>query len=240
MKPLHSDNLGWSGHFYGSGLDLEHYEILMVQYVPAKDRKLETQLMETKWFDYRLMHPMEATYYFFQKYKDAYRNFYRKAINHEAAQFVKPVKERDFLQSREAMQFLRLRQAIDALGMRYEFFLNYAFDKKRILANGRPLPPRPAQLKNEEILTDAYLAWEDLCKGSLQIACSPHFTASQYRQSSMQVAYENFIVDQIKCRRVPHYALSTCLYMYDAIRIERALEEFDEQTVRSAVDYTLA
>lgn len=240
MKPLHSDNLGWSGHFYGSGLDLEHYEVLMVQYVPAKDRKIETQLMASKWFDYRLMHPMEATYYFFHKYKEAYRNFYRKAINFEAAQFVKPIKERDFLLSREAMSFWRLRQAVDALGMRYEFFLNYAFDQKRILANGRPLPPRPAQLKTEEILTNAYLAWEDLCKGSLQIACSPIFTAAQYTHAAMQVAYEDFIVAQIKQRRVPQYALSTCLYLYDAIRIERALLEFDEQTVRMAIDHVMA
>ena len=62
--------LDWAGHFYGDGLDLEHYEILTVQYIPKKERAAETHLMTTKWFDYRLMHPMKANYYFFRLYKN--------------------------------------------------------------------------------------------------------------------------------------------------------------------------
>ncbi|ENV24031.1 hypothetical protein SAMN02799632_03429 [Acinetobacter pittii] len=34
--------LDWAGHFYGNDLDLEHYEILTIQYIPKKERKLET------------------------------------------------------------------------------------------------------------------------------------------------------------------------------------------------------
>lgn len=239
MKPNQHQNLTWSGSFFGDGLDLEHYEILMMQYVPAKDRKIESELMTTKWFDYRLMHPAQATYYFYRKYKDAYREYYRKAINHEAAAFVKPTKQHDFLLSREAMSFWRLRQAVDALGIRYEFFLTFAFEQLRIVVNGRPLPPRPGQLKSDKILTDAYIAWQGMCDSSLQIACSPYFTASQYIHAQMQVDYENFILEQIKKRRVPHFALSACLYLYDAVRIEAVIEAFDDGLIQNAIEHAI-
>src|SRR5690606_1370421 len=122
VTPNQHQYLNWTGGLFGDGLDLEHYEIMMMQYVPAKDRKIEAELMTTKWFDYRLMHPVQATYYFYRQYKDAYREYYRRAINYEAAAFVKPTKQHDFLLSREAMSFWRLRQAVDALGIRYDFF----------------------------------------------------------------------------------------------------------------------
>lgn len=228
--------LDWAGHFYGNDLDLEHYEILTIQYIPKKERKLETQLMTTKWFDYRLMHPMQATYYFFRLFKNEYRNFYRKAIDHKAAEFVKPIKERDFLLSREALSFWRLRQAIDALGMRYDFYLKTAFDKCfKVIANGRPLPPRPAQLKKEELLIEVFHGWESYCQASLQIAKSPYFTATLFHNSPMQVDYEDFIVKQVRMRQVQHYALGTCIYRYDALRIEKALESFDISIINQAI-----
>lgn len=64
-----------------------------------------------------------ADAYLLSAFQNEYRNFYRKAIDHKAAEFVKPIKERDFLLSREALSFWRLRQAVDALGMRYDFYL---------------------------------------------------------------------------------------------------------------------
>lgn len=229
--------LNWAGHFYGNDLDLEHYEILTVQYIPKKERKVETQLMTTKWFDYRLMHPMQATYYFFRQFKSEYRNFYRKAIDHKAADFVKPIKEQDFLLSREALSFWRLRQAVDALGMRYDFFLKTAFDKCfKVIANGRPLPPRPAQLKKEELLIDVYHEWESLCGASLQIAKSPYFTASCFHNSAMQLDYEEYIVNQVRKRQAQHYALGTCIYRYDALRLEKAIEAFDISIINLAIN----
>ncbi len=246
MNLLKTQYLEWAGNFFGGGLDFEHYEILMIQYVPKKDRKIETQLMTTKWFDYRLMHPMMATYYFYKLYKVAYQNFFRKAIDHEAAEFVRPIKvnpkthQEDFLLSREAMTFWRLRQAVDALGMRYDFFLNYAFEHCfRVLAGGKVMAPRPAHLKSEDMLANAYIAWEAICDSTLQIACSPYFTASHYVHSSMQQDYEDFIVKQIQRRRVPYYSLSACLYLYDAIRIEKALFVFDEFVIQNAIEHAI-
>lgn len=210
--------LNWADHFYGDGLDFEHYEILMVQHIPKKERKLETQLMTTKWFDYRLMHPMMATYYFFRLYRNEYRNFYRKAIDHLAADFVRPIKEQDFLLSREAMSFYRLRQTVDALGMRYDFFLSVAFDKCfKVIANGRPLPPRPAQLKKEDLALEVYQEWLLVCKANLQIAKSPYFTTTHFQNTPSQCAYEDFIVKQIQIRERPHYALGSCLYRFEAL-----------------------
>jgi len=228
----------WLGHFYGGSLGLLNYEILTVQFIPHKDLNRETELMNVKWFDYRRIHPMQATYYFMKCYNDAYRNLYRKAINSDAAPYVRATKALDFTESREKLSFWKLRQLCDQMGVPYDFFLNFAMSWFYRIADehGKVYPPRPAQiLNNEDLIAEAMLAWEERCNVSLQIARDPYFRASNYTGSKNQQAYETFIVNQVRARKVPRFSLHAALYIHDAIRIEEALRQFDKQIVLDAI-----
>jgi hypothetical protein len=227
----------WLGNFFGGSLDFLNYEVLTIQHIPAKDLAKEPTLMQSKWFDYRRLHPMQATYLFMRRYNDAYRAFHRMAVNADAAPFVRAIKGHDFLEAKEKMSFWRLRQRCDELGMRYEFFLGFAMRwMHRLVGDGRVLAPRPSMLlNNQELLTDAMLAWEEQCETALQVARDPYFRVSNFMGHDTQRAHEQFVIEQIKRRKVPHYSLHAAIYLFDAVRVEEALRHFDVSVIDRAI-----
>lgn len=223
-------------YLYGN-LAYEHYEILTIGSIKPADLKVEAGLMQKKWFDYRLMHPLQATYYFFHLYTEAYKNFWRQYIDADRAPYIKPMRKTvDFLDSRQEKGTIwRLRQMVDSCGMRYEFFFKSAFKHQyKMIANGRVVPPRPSMLKNEELFEKVLLDWEATCSATLQYACSPYYKSANYHNSSMQRSYEDYIIKNIKRKRLPEYALSYCLFEHGCLRIERALLEFDIRIIDDA------
>jgi hypothetical protein len=228
----------WLGNFYGSNIGFLNYEVLTIQHIPRKDLKDETALMTSKWFDYRRLHPMQASYYFVHCYTQAFRNFYRKAINVEAAPFVRCVKEHDFLEAREKLTLWRLRQLCDRIGIRYDFFLNYTLDRhyRMVAAGGKVYPPRPAHiLNNESLIADAALAWEEWLSTSLQFAKDPFYRVSNFSDDRRQLDHEAFVVKQIKARRLKHFSIHAAMYVHDVMRIERAMLEFSAEDVNAAI-----
>lgn len=238
-----SEYLDWVQEFYCDNLAFDHYEILTISHIPLKDRKSESELMTTKWFDYRLMHPMYATYLFYHLYTKEYQSFWAKSINHEAAPYIYPFKgegRKDFLKAREALSIWRLRQKADMLGIRYEFFLKTAFNKiHRMQAGGRVIPPRPSMFNKEDLLAEIHLEWEAMKMASLQIACSPYFRISNFNLSLIQREHEKHILEQIASRRISYYSLSHCLHELEVVSIESALQRFDSSTIEMAINETI-
>ncbi len=238
-----SEHLEWMGEFYNDNLAFDHYEILMINHIPLKDRKVETELMTTKWFDYRLMHPMYATFHFFDLFVKEYQAYIAKNINIESAPFIYPFKgeaKRNFLKAKEGLTIWRLRQKADMLGIRYDFFLKVAFNKIYTMkAGGRVVPPRPSQLSSEDLLAEILLSWQAMCKAGLQIACSPYFRVSNFNHSLIQRDHERFALAQVAQRSVPHYSLACCLYEFEVVRIEAAMQQFDQHTLSMAINHSI-
>lgn len=225
--------------FLYCNLRFEHYEILTISNIKRADLKIETELMSKKWFDYRIMHPLMATYYFFHLYTEAYKNFWRQNINYEQADFVKPMRKYvDFLDStQERNTIWRLRQMVDARGMRYEFFFTSAMKHlHKMIFNGRIMPPRPSMLKSEELFEKVYADWLAISESVTQYACSPYFNVANYSNSVVQRDYEDYLIKQIKSKRLPQYALSYCLYEKECLRIERVISEFSLDVVQEAIN----
>lgn len=228
----------WLENFYGANLGFLNYEVLSIQHIPARELAKETELMESKWFDYRRLHPLQATYYFVKCYTDAYRAFCKKAIDHETAPYVRCIKEHDFLKAREKMSFWRLRAACDQVGIRYDFFLTFAMNwfYRFVGQDGKVYPPRPSHFaKNEELFADAVIAWEEQCRVSLQVAKDPYYRISNFAGRKAQQDHEAFVLRQIGQRAVTRYSLHAALYVYDVVRIEEALRSFESKVVEAAI-----
>lgn len=228
----------WLGHFFGGTLGFLHYEVLTIQHIPLKERKDESALFKSKWFDYRRLHPMQATYFFVKCYNDAYRQFCRMAINAETADFTRGIKGHDYLEAKEKLAFWRLRQLCDRMGMRYDFFLGFAMRHlhKMVSDDGKVYPPRPSMLgKNEELIASAMIAWEEQCGFSMRVAADPHYRIANFYGSDDQLAHEAFVVGQIKTRQIKRYSLHAALYVFDALRFEEALRQFDQEAVGQAI-----
>lgn len=228
----------WLGNFYGGNLGILNYEILTIQNFKHKETRTESELMASKWFDYRRLHPLQATYYFVKCYNDAYRDFYRKAVNADAAPFVRGIKDHDFLKAKEKTTFWRLRQVCDSVGLPYDFFLRFAMGRhNRIIGDGKVYAPRPtAFVKNDELFADAMLEWEGSLLASMRVAKDPYYRVSNFVGGRDQIDHEAFVIRQIANRRVPRYSLHAAMYLYDVVRVEEALRFFGESLVKEALD----
>lgn len=224
----------WLGYFYGHDLDLLHAELLAIQHIPASLLKKEAELMRSKWFDYRRMHPTKATYFLAQCYNRAYQDCV-VVMKDRSGKFMRGFKGLDMLQSREKLAFWRLRQLIDSLGIRYDFFLRQAMDWH--VSAGWLQPPRPSHISsNQDMITDVMMAWEEECAARLQFCKDERYKVRNFFGHVDQLAYEEFLIAQIGTRRHPQYGLHAALYIEDAIRIERALQAFDSRVVQLAID----
>lgn len=223
--------------YFGSELDVDSLDILSIQHIDRKLLAHEPALMRRKWFDYRPLHPAQATYLMVHHYSRAYGEFIGKTLDVKR-RFTQVIKGKDFMNAREVKSFWRLRQQIDGLGMRYEFFLRAAMAWliERGWGKGAPHPPRPAHLMREdEMVQDICNAWHRECRAKIQYAQHPRFTVDAWVGAPDQLEYEQWLVSQIKLRPHPRFALASALYEFDALRIEAAIEHFPDQALHEAI-----
>jgi hypothetical protein len=224
----------WFGFFYGHDLGLLHAELLAIQHIPAALLKKEAALYRVKWFDYRRMHPTKATYLLAQCYNRAYQDC-MSVMRDRSGKFMRGFKGMDFMESRERLSFWRLRQLIDSLGIRYDFFLRRAMTWH--IEAGWLQPPRPSHLAtNQDMITDVMMAWEEECAARIQFPKDTRYKVANFFGHVDQLDWETHLVAQIKTRRHPQYSLHASLYIEQTLRIETALREFDERVVRAAID----
>ena len=240
MFTIHAKDLQFLEHFYGDSFTFDQYEILTVSKIPKADRAEEAQLMHTKWFDYRLMPPMQATYYFYHLYVKAYQHFLYKNVNSATSSFIFPFKgeaKLDFLKARERTSIWRLRQLADLICIPYDIFLSYLFKFiYKMAPNGSIVVPRPSMMMKEDLIEKVITAWNELKQANLQLCCSPYFYVANYRGLTVQKAYEDYLIEQVKQRKNPHYLLAELLYNHQMLRIETAIQHFDNATINNALD----
>lgn len=94
-----------------------------------KDWQDESQLMMTRWFDYRFMSPLDATLLFGRHYIAGLRSHMRKHFDAERAGEVAGIKEG--LPAARATWFTglwRARARTDAIFVPYDLLINFSFD----------------------------------------------------------------------------------------------------------------
>ena len=229
----------WYGSFCGSDLSTQDYDILTIQHIPAKLRKKEQELARMRWFDCRKMHPMLATYYFMECYKTAYQEFTRVAINADTAPYVKPIKGNDFLNAREKLSFWRLRQLVDELGIRYDFFLSEAMRwyTEECFRSESLYPPRPGHMAtNADMLASVVIAWEEELNVRMQFPQDECYKIKNFTGSVDQLDYEEFVMKQIMNRQHKQFSLCAALYTHEVLRIRQAELRFGERLVSDAIE----
>lgn len=223
------------GPFFGQELTTEECEVLAIANIDRKLLACETALYDQKWFDYRPLHPVMATYLCAHHYNRAYGDFMGQCFAH-GKRFMVGFKGKDFMNAREKKSFWKLRQKIDELGIRYEFFLREAMNW--CIENGWQQPPRPAHIvTNDEMIVEITNRWALECRAKIQFAVSPRFTTAQFVGGADQLAYEEYLMTSIMKKPHPKFALHAALYIYDALRIEAALINLPLSTIEEAIAF---
>jgi hypothetical protein len=237
--------------YIGADHSFDLCEELALKHIPLKTRLLEPALFESKWYDYRQLHPTQATYLFLHHYSRAYGNYIRSCIDYKKG-YTQAIKGSDLFfpkittgkgkhavshigdPHREHVPFWKLRQRADRMGVRYDFFCRAGmahFDGEG-WAN---FVPRPHHLDDDVIGLEILDAWEMELRAKIQWAEKEFYRVENWTGHKDQLAYEAFIVKQIKRRSVPAFSLSTALYDTSAVRIETAMANFESDVIERAI-----
>lgn len=219
----------WLGDFYCSALTAEEYEKKTLEFIPADARVLDSQCIQSRWFDYQRLHPLQATYYFVECYSKIYTFFAKKYFGKDQV----GIKRKEFLESRERTAFWNARTYCDSLGYEYKWYIGVVM--KFLLESGRfkNRLPRPCHLilqDDVDAMNALNALWQSRFESpTIVFSKDPYFLTSEWVGDPVQIKHEDMIVRQVRKRPVRHYALSSLVYNFQVFRFERAVQEFPDE-----------
>jgi hypothetical protein len=200
--------------------------------VPIELRRNEADLFESKWFDYRSLHPTQATYLFVECYAAAVRQFCELAFDRDRSTLIKTPIPGLIFETRESTAFTMGRQALDGVGCRYDWALSVMVH--RFSDRGWRGMPRPNQIYSEELILDVRDAWRVECNASLQIPKTLKHTPGQ-ALTHTQRDYMTWVFRHIRERNGDHWRPLSRLFSEKLVTEEAARLEFDQATVDRAL-----
>lgn len=219
---------------FGTGMTTETYDRAALDMVNPRLLKIEKELYGKKWFDYRFMHPVEATYLFAHYYTQAHKSFMSKRIGAERAAFVRGFRSKsgDIFDGKAATYqvFWRGRQEADKLGMPYDYFCDLgmrAADKAKWRHS-----PRPNQMYGEGMIYNIVsLYLEDVVKPKILNPVLPFYRAEHYEGHPYQNDWLDWLAEQIMMRPNPEYGLMNSMFVAEVIDREQATNRLPEDLI---------
>ncbi|WP_415721663.1 hypothetical protein [Photobacterium ganghwense] len=200
--------------------------------------KDDGELFFRKWYDYRFLHPLDATAYFAECYMKAYSQvmLMRGREDYKSAPFRTGIKRKAIWEqsSRTVTSLWKARQMADKLRAPYDLFcFSIIMDTE---GRGRLHLATPAQLYQAELIDNFKQALAGKLRTGLMVSEEPYFKASNFCQCPVQEEYQKFVIAQIKMRGEANQDLSlrSAIYTHEAIPRHLAMKHFPEATVLAA------
>lgn len=197
--------------------------------------RLENELFDKKWYDYRQLHPARATALFMESYKDAHAKVMQRRIDIGRAPFSIGIKKQPlFAQSQGTLNGLwKARQMADRMCMRYDFYNHTTL----LLAEQRcwRFLPRPNQLYNKDLLPLLQEKWGEEIRANIQVATDPRFLAENYQGDPDQLKYVGFLLLQAGLKPNRDLALNSLINRHGALPEKIARKRFGNGIVDKAM-----
>jgi len=193
--------------FYGRNLSDRQLDLVTIEVIPPELQKGEPKLYRTKWWDYRHMHPMRATYLFASEYERAYRRVIQKRLESSKARKLRVFRTPDPMReaSVKAIGLWKGRRLADEYGIRYDFYCRIALDASEYL--DWEYLARPEDLTNSALTTRVLLAWLEINEATIQLPEDPIYRGRGEARSYYQDEWEEALCKQIARRKNPQHAL---------------------------------
>jgi hypothetical protein len=222
--------------FFGSDLTDADYDRIALLRIDPELRKEEPALFDTKWFDYRREHPTKMTYLFAHEYVQAVKDIHSKTSDVHEAKTLKVLDHEDIFIPNDSMaidvSFWKARQAADAQGVPYDFYLNFAMN--RAANRGWHVYPRPNQLYMYELVLDAGDAWRQQVSEIFTTSKSPIMRTEHFEGHPDQAAYQRWLLDRCAERPMPEAPLSRC-FREGHLTPEIAASRFSDKVIQEAI-----
>ena len=169
--------------------------------IPRKWIDFDTELYATKWFDYRFLHPVEATYKYAEAYEKAWRASFARVLDERRAPYVKIFKSKDVFDLKGAVLtgLWRGRQIADAIGIPYEDYTSLAMEETLRFWQRTHLP-RPAQIYSEQVIERVLDRWEKLQEAKLYYSRLDNYKCRQYSGAKSQNDHHEWLFAQAEKR----------------------------------------
>lgn len=206
----------------GLALHPERYDALTVECIPERYWRGESKLYKSKWWDYRPMHPMKATYHFVEAYKSAYKRAFSRRADSEAARFLKVFAHDDFLEGAASTRtaLWLARQAADEIGCPYDFFCARAmhYAERRDWA----MLPRPQAMYSTKPMYESDMTirqhvekcWIQKCKDEVMYSRDDFYHFDSFVNNAHQREHQRFLVERLAT--APNAPILAAHLMFDA------------------------
>ncbi len=214
---------------FGVDLTWTECDALALTHIRKDWTALERPLFQSKWFDYRFMHPVHASYLYTYYWSKAYKTYYEKSFDARAAEHIKPLKDDDLFRNNKMLiaGIWRGRQCADAIGMPYELFLHLAMSEALRYWKQRYMP-RPTHLYSHDIVTRVTAKWEELQSARLFYAAHSDYRLHHYKGTQAQDDHHEWLLTQAGKRSDPTAVLRR-LFEQDLLPPEKVAMRFGDQ-----------
>lgn len=185
---------------FGLGLAPEKYDVLMAKHADKKMRAIEADLMTSKWFDYRFLHPVAATYLYAYHYKEQYKAAFGRYFDARQVHRAKTLKKHYdlFLNSAADITAIwRGRQAADALGVPYNLYIRWAIDARMNYWQRGSLP-LASHLYSQLVTDKVPEKWDDYRNGFLMLGEHEAYHSVNYSGLPMQDEHVDWVIEQAR------------------------------------------
>lgn len=199
--------------------------------------RFEVPLMQTKWFDYRGLTAVQATYLFAHYYREAFKRNFRIYVDHRRADYVKALKHEDLFDCDSAVVsgIWRARQHADAMGMPYEDYLEDALE--RAMKVQREHLPKTTQLYTDAIVSYVQERWEERQRSKLYVGRSDIYMNQNYLGLPAQNAHHEWLFRQAELRPNRAYWLNQLVYEHQRLPEEKMIARYDPNLVKKIQEY---
>lgn len=169
------------------------WDLLTAEKIPSLTG--EAELYATKWFDYRRMHPMQATFEFAHEYAEAHRHQYARRIDiHEArALNLQPIEQGE----KHLLELWKGRRMADQLGIRYKEYCMYACD---VAERSWKHLARPTDLVNSFLVEKVKDLWLQMLLVTIIYPEDEFYQMRNWVAHPDQVAWQIWVHEQIGLR----------------------------------------
>ena len=200
-------------------------------------REQELAAMQARWWDYRLLHPTVATYLFAEYYRQSCKTWHERWVDLDTAADARAFTPDDIFKSRDLTSMWLARQGVDLMGVPYDFAIE--FGMRRSYNRAFPAMLRPNQMHGEEFELDLRDAWQAECTRAIRTARVDYFLAKNFKARPMQVAYREWLIEQVERRPAPRYRLLARLINEQALTEASVGAAFGEAELAQAQRYQL-
>lgn len=214
-------------------MSTEEMDSVVIDAVPRELLTREPDLMRSKWFDYRILHPWQATAIFLEAYRSEHGWIMRKREDFTTHWFKRGITLARLHNAKpgQMVSVWKARQAADSIGAPYDFYCRSLLDwaEKRNWEN----LPRMNQLYSDDHIAVSKEMWEDGKRYRLRTATEPCF----HRDAGdewYQRDYRLFLVEQVRMRSCPEFSLATLVYQHEHLSERDVVQHFGESALRQA------